>query len=237
MAGPLTLILETSTPHASVAIAGADGVVEQHGFCSDRNHNSLLFEPLEGLLGGRADQVGFYMVGVTKPELASQVAAAIDQLFQNSLAQTLTETERAFQLSFVAMTEAILTAIQLISLVVIVVILAVVANTMAMTTRERLGEYAVLKTLGFGGHYIAGLIFGESMVITMLGCLAGIAATFPAAMVFSHALSTYFPVFSVGTTTVFLDLVAGMFVATAAAVIPTRRAIRIRIADGLRRIG
>lgn len=63
MAGPLTLILETSTPHASVAIAGADGVVEQHGFCSDRNHNSLLFEPLEGLLGGRADQVGLVLAG------------------------------------------------------------------------------------------------------------------------------------------------------------------------------
>ena len=47
------------------------------------------------------------------------------------------------------MSGAIITAIQLVSMVVIVIILAVVANTMAMTTRERIGEYAVLKTLGF----------------------------------------------------------------------------------------
>ena len=46
------------------------------------------------------------------------------------------------------MTEAIVIAIQIVSLVVIVIIMAVMANTMAMTTRERIGEYAVLKTLG-----------------------------------------------------------------------------------------
>ncbi len=183
------------------------------------------------------DQVGYYIIGVTRPDVGPAVAARIDESFKNSRAETLTETEKAFQQGFVAMSGAIITAIQVVSLVVIVIILAVVANTMAMTTRERIGEYAVLKTLGFGRRHMAGLIFGESFVITMLGCTLGIAATFPAAQVFSHALGAYFPTFIVGAKTIYLDLAAGCVVAGCAAIIPPLRAIRIRIADGLRRIG
>ena len=83
----------------------------------------------------------------------------------NSLAETLTETENAFQLGFVAMSEAILLAIQAVSFVVIVIIMAVMANTMAMTARERSSEYATLKALGFGAGFVALLILAESMLI------------------------------------------------------------------------
>lgn len=49
-----SLVIETSTPHASIARVGPDGSVDQRGFCSDRNHNALLFEPLQELLAGGA---------------------------------------------------------------------------------------------------------------------------------------------------------------------------------------
>jgi len=182
-------------------------------------------------------QVGYYMIGVTRSELAADVASAIDNTFKNSLAETLTETEKAFQQGFIAMTGAIVTVIQVVSLVVIIIIMAVVANTMAMTTRERIGEYAILKTLGFGGLHIAILILGESLVITTVGCILGMASTFPAAEFFRSELGTYFPVFNVETRTLSFDIVAAAAVAFSAAIIPTRRAIKIRIADGLRRIG
>ncbi|HOD28329.1 MAG TPA: FtsX-like permease family protein [Syntrophales bacterium] len=185
----------------------------------------------------RADQVGFYMIGVASPERAVDVAGAIDRLFKNSLAETLTETEKAFQLGFIAMTEAIVMAIQLVSIVIIVIIMAVVANTMAMTTRERIGDYAILKTLGFGGRQIALLIFGEALVITGIGAAIGMALTYPAARAFGSTLSNFFPVFNVARETLWLDLGAALVVAVVAAVIPTQRAIGIRIADGLRRIG
>ena len=71
------------------------------------------------------------------PARAAEVSSAIDATFKNSLAETLTETEKAFQLGFVAMTEAIVLAIEAVSFVVIVIIMAVMANTMAMTARER----------------------------------------------------------------------------------------------------
>jgi putative ABC transport system permease protein len=108
---------------------------------------------------------------------------------------------------------------------------------MAMTTRERIGEYAILKTLGFRGGHITALIFGESLVITIIGCLLGVVLTFPAAKVFSHELGAYFPVFNIGRETLYLNLVVALAIGFVAAIIPTRRAVKIRIADGLRRIG
>jgi putative ABC transport system permease protein len=198
---------------------------------------SYLNETVRRRYPGRADQVGFYMIGVKSPDQAADVAVAIDRMFKNSLAETLTETEKAFQLGFISMTEAIVLAIQLVSIVVIIIIMAVVANTMAMTTRERIGDYAVLKTLGFGGGAITVLIFGEALVITFIGAAIGMTLTFPAAHAFGSTLSNFFPVFNVARETLWMDVGAALLVAFVAAVIPTRSAIRIRIADGLRRIG
>ena len=161
-------------------------------------HWNYLNEMSKKVLTPWADQVGYYMIGVARPEVAGDVAVAIDQIFKNSLAETLTETEKAFQQGFVAMSGAIVMAIQIVSFVVIFIIMAVVANTMAMTTRERIGEYAILKTLGFGGGHITALIFGESLVITIIGCLLGVAATFPGTKIISKELGTYFPVFNIG---------------------------------------
>ena len=96
------------------------------------------------------------------------VSERIDALFKNSLGETLTETEKAFQLGFVAMSETILVAINAVSLVIVVIIMAVMANTMMMTARERLSEYATLKALGFSPGFVVKLLFGESLVIALL---------------------------------------------------------------------
>jgi putative ABC transport system permease protein len=200
-------------------------------------HWDYLNESLKKTSPYRADKVGWFLVGVESPDIAPDVAVEIDKMFKNSLAETITETEKAFQLSFISMTEAIVVVIQLVSFIVIIIIMAVMANTMAMTVRERTGEYAVMKTLGFGGRHIAGLIFGESLVIAAIGCALGVAFTFPAAKAFADSLSQFFPVFIVSRTTIYMDMAAGLIVATVAAVFPVWRAIALRIADGLRRIG
>ena len=199
-------------------------------------HWDYLNEAMKKTTLRRADQIGFFIVGLKDPDQAAEVAASIDSAFKNSVTETLTETERAFQMGFVSMTEAIVIAIQLVSFVVIIIIMAVVANTMAMSARERTGEYAVFKTLGFGKWHIAGLIFGESFFITMTGCALGILATFPAAKAFGDAMSTYLPIFHVSPETIWLDIAAAVIVAVTAAIIPTCRSINIRIADGLRKI-
>lgn len=200
-------------------------------------HWDYLNETLKKRASRRADQVGWYAVEVTDPNRAAEVAQAIDKTFKNSLAETLTETEKAFFLSFLSMADAIIVAIQLVSFVVIIIIVAVTANTMAMTARERIGEYAIFKTLGFRGWRIAGMIIGESLLITMSGCLVGIASTPLAAKEFSKYVGTYFPTFRVEVETIYMDIGASILVGLCAAIIPTWRALKIRIADGLRRIG
>jgi len=200
-------------------------------------HWDYLNETLKKTVPRRADQVGVYVVGVAGAGRVAEVAAAIDGGFKNSLAETLTETEKAFQLGFVSMTEAIVVAIRLVSFVVILIILAVMANTMAMTARERIAEYATLKAIGFGPRHVVLLIVGESLAIAAVGAAAGVALTFPIAAEFSRAMGTLFKVFFVSHQTVQMQFAAAGLVGVLAAIAPGVRAARVRIADGLRSVG
>jgi putative ABC transport system permease protein len=200
-------------------------------------HWEYLNETLKKRGRGRADQVGIYLVDITDADRAAEVSQAIDSLFKNSLAETLTETERAFQIGFVKQTEALVVAIRIVSYVVIAIILAVMANTMAMTARERLAEYATLKALGFSPTYVAALILGESVAIAAIGAAIGIALTFPVGDWFAAQVGTLFPVFEVSAKTVALQIACALGVGVAAAVIPGRRAATVRIVEGLRAIG
>ena len=185
----------------------------------------------------RANKVGFYVVGIDNSDNAASISRAIDDQFRNSLAETLTETEKAFQLGFVSMSEAIVVAIRVVSFVVIVIIMAVMANTMAMSARERLAEYATLKALGFGPGFLATLIFGESLLIALAGAAAGIALLFPVAHAFSVKMGTLFPVFEIAPKTLLLQALAALAVGIVAAIAPALRSTRINIVDGLRSIG
>ncbi len=199
-------------------------------------HFDLLNETIKKLYPRRGDQAGVFVVQLRDPAQAAEVSAAIDATFKNSLAETLTETEKAFQLSFVAMTEAILLAIQAVSFVVIVIIMAVMANTMAMTARERSAEYATLKALGFSGAFVATLIFAESVGIALFGGLIGIAVTFPIAAAFAEQMGTLFPIFFVSEETVLMQATAAALVGVVAAALPAWRTARVRIVDGLRAV-
>jgi putative ABC transport system permease protein len=199
-------------------------------------HWSLLNEMIKRLYPRRADQTGVFIEQLSDPQQAAEVSQAIDATFRNSLAETLTETEKAFQLGFVAMAETILLAIQAVSLVVIVIIMAVMANTMAMTARERSAEYATLKALGFGGGFVAALIFGESIAIALVGGVLGIALTFPLAEAFAATVGSLIPSVAVSGETVALQVVAALLVGVVAASTPAWRAARTRIVDGLRAV-
>lgn len=184
----------------------------------------------------RANTVGIYVVGLSEPRRAAEIATLIDTGFRNTLAETLTETEKAFQLSFVSMTETILVAVRAVSYVVILIILAVMANTMAMTARERLPEYATLKALGFSPGFVALLIVGESITIACMGGALGIALTYPVAAIFAKAVGTLFPIFYVANETVLLQAGFAILVGVIAAVVPAWRASQINIVRGLRSI-
>lgn len=200
-------------------------------------HFDYLDETMKKTTPSRAGHVGFFMIGIDDPDRAGEISRAIDETFKNSQAETLTETEKAFQLGFVSMSEAILLAINLVSYVVILIILAVAANTMAMSVRERTAEFAVFKTLGFKGPTIAAMVVGESMILSLAGTGIGLALTAPLATAFGNTLSQYFPVFAVSRQTIWLGLAAGTFVGLAAAALPAWRVWESPIAESFRRIG
>lgn len=200
-------------------------------------HWAYLNETLRKTVARRADMVGVYVIGIADASRAAEISNEVDAIFKNSLAETLTETEKAFQLGFVSMTEAIVVAIRIVSFVVIFIILAVMANTMAMTARERIGEYATLKALGFGPRFLAGLIVGESLAIALAGAAIGILLTFPVADAFSKEVGTLLPVFGVSPETLIMQTIAAVAVGVAAAILPAFRAAQVPIVEGLRSIG
>ena len=200
-------------------------------------HWDYLNETVRTRAPQRANQVGVFVVQVSDVSRAAEISATIDAQFRNSPAETLTETEKAFQIGFIKQTEAIVIAIRIVSFVVIFIILAVMANTMAMTARERIAEHATLKALGFGPGFLGGLIYGESLAIAFAGALLGVVLTFPVADWFGAKMGTLFPVFEVSPETVWLQLTCALVVGVAAAVVPAYRAAQVRIVEGLRAVG
>jgi putative ABC transport system permease protein len=200
-------------------------------------HWDYLNESVRKMPGRRADQVGVYVLGIAVPEEAAAISRNVDDVFKNSLAETLTETEQAFQLGFVAMSNQIIAAIRVVSYVVIVIIMAVMANAMAMSARERTVEYATLKALGFGPGFLVALVAGESLFIAAVGCVLGIALTLPVAAAFGKTLSSLFPIFRVAPETFAMQVACATAVGVAAAVLPALRAASVSVVDGLRSIG
>jgi putative ABC transport system permease protein len=194
-------------------------------------------EQLKTTMPQLADRVGWYLVRVRDGDRAAEISQEIDALFRNSLAETLTETEKAFQQGFVAMTEAIVSAIKVISVVVIGIILIVVGNTMAMTARERSAEYAVFKTLGFGPLFLFAIIAGESVSLAVMGGILGAALTIPVAAVFQLQLQSFLPVFEVEKQTLAYIVMLSFCVGFAAAIPPAWQVRRTGIAEGLRYVG
>ena len=176
------------------------------------------------------------MVGISDPSRASAVSQEIDALFRNSNAETKTETEKSFQLGMVAMSQTVLMAIRAVSFVVILIIMAVMANTMTMTARERLAEYATLKALGFSPAFVVKLLFGESLMIAVIGGAAGIALTFPLTAAFVQQTGTLFKVFEVSQTTLVYQALAALVVGLLAAAWPAWKMSRIDIVQGLRHV-
>jgi putative ABC transport system permease protein len=200
-------------------------------------HFDYLNEQLRRAFPRRAEQAGVFVVSIADaPSAPEIVARRIDNEFKNSLAETLTETEKAFTLGFVAMVETIVVAIEGVSYVVILIIMAVAANTMAMTARERLSEYATLKALGFGPGPGGGDDHGRGAAARGIrGChrdrrdAAG-RAGFHAATISVFAKMPLVP------QTYLLQAGCALVVGLVAGIVPAWRAARVKIVDGLRHV-
>src|SRR5215510_5254275 len=201
-------------------------------------HYKYLDERVRQEMPHRAGEIGWYIVRIDDPDNSAAISQEIDNLFANSRAETKTETERAFQQSFLSAASAVITAMNIMSFVIIGIILLVVGNTMIMSARERTHEFAVLKALGFSGKQLFFLIAGESFILSLAGSALGLLVTFPAVQGFRSALPKgWFPIFYIKPETIVFGCAAGLFVGLAASIIPMRRILNTRIVEGLRHVG
>ncbi|MDH4157327.1 MAG: ABC transporter permease [candidate division Zixibacteria bacterium] len=197
-------------------------------------HYDYLDERMRAEAAMRAAQVGSFVVRIADPARAAAISDQIDSMFKNSLAETRTETEKAFQLGFVSMAGSIVFGLKIISILVIVIILLVLANTMVMTARERISEYAVMKTLGFRAFHIFGLIYGESLFIACLGGGLGILFAYPIQTLIAAGVSDFFPAVPIELLTILWAFLAAVAVGLLAALFPAYKALRTPIVNGLR---
>ena len=183
---------------------------------------------------GKGD-VGWYVVRVTNPDLSVQVAKTIDTEFANSPFETKTDTEKAFAASFVKQMGNIEFLILTVGGVVFFTLLLVTGNTMAIAVRERMGELAVLKALGFSNQFVLQLVMLESLIVAFVGGGLGLLL----AKLFSlHGDPTngILPYFYLPPLAIVSGVAAALLVGVAGGILPAVSAMRLRVVDAIRRV-
>ena len=192
---------------------------------------------------GRHVQAGSYTVEINDPEQAGAISKAIDAQFENSDAQTRTETEAAFAAGFLSMAGNLSLLLNTIGLAVSFTILLVTANTMSMAVRERRTEIAVLKTLGFGSGKVMGLIVAESLLLGVLGGALGILISRGTMWALTSTPGIKDALAGFGLTSLSLNprvaamgFAVALFLGLAAGFMPAYSAYRAKITDMLRTV-
>jgi putative ABC transport system permease protein len=208
------------------------------GVCTGGDEKTLFFhhEYINELMPAWArDQVSTFSILANSAEDVPRIAQAIDSIFINTDAPTKTESERDFAISFETMMGGVKQFMYGIMAAITFSLLLVMANTMAMTVRERTREVGMLKALGFQRGMIASLFIGEALVVTIIGAAIGIGG----AMIFYNTidLSLYIPNFQVfvpQARTLLGALAISIFVGVMSVTYSAYRVSGMTIADALR---
>ncbi len=192
---------------------------------------------LDELMGGFG-KVGTLWIRAANADIIPGLIDRIDATFRNTDAETKTETERAFQLSFVSMFGNIKMLIGSICTVIVFTMMLVTASTMSMSIRERSREIAVLKALGYDGKRITGLILAESFGLAMAGGMIG---CFGAWALFSNidiykVTQGFFIKFDVTPYILSAGLMIAAVLGVVSSVVPTISSLRTSIVTGLKEL-
>ena len=183
---------------------------------------------------GKGD-VGWYVIRVSNPDQSVQVAKTIDAEFANSPFETKTDTEKAFAASFVKQMGNIEFLILTVGSVVFFTLLLVTGNTMAIAVRERIGELAVLKALGFSNRFVLLLVMTESLILAFVGGALGMTL----AKLFSlHGDPTngILPYFYLPPLAIVAGVGTALLVGMVGGILPAISAMRLRVVDAIRRV-
>jgi putative ABC transport system permease protein len=181
-------------------------------------------------------QVGWYVLRLNSPDDAVAVAKAIDNEFANSPYETKTQTESAFAANWVKQFGNIEFLILSIGAVVFFTLLLVTGNTMAISVRERTGELAVLKAIGYGDRTVLFFVLAESLAISLFGGLLGLGLATVAVPWLAKALNGLLPALVLSRTILGSGLAVALLVGLISGLLPGIGAMRMRVITALRRV-
>ena len=195
----------------------------------------------DSLPPARRDMVGWIVSRIDDPRQAADVGVALDRRFDDRETPTLSQDERSFNASFMAMFSAIIKAMDIVSAVILGIMMLILGNTIAMGVRERTGEYGVLRAIGFLPGHVALWIVGESLLTGILGGLLGLAIAWPlinfgVGRFVEENMGAFFPYFRLETGNIALALSLSALLGVAAAAIPAWNASKLRVVDAVRRV-
>jgi putative ABC transport system permease protein len=189
----------------------------------------------------RRGEIGWVVSRIDDVGHSADISRAVDRTFDDKDTQTITMSERALNLSFMAMFSAILTIVDIVSVIILLILVMILGNTVAMGVRERTNEYGVLRALGFSPGHIRFFILGEGVTLGILAGLAGLGFAYPLVNVgmsrfIEENMGGMFPYFRIEPITAGIAMILAVALGAAAAIIPAFRAGRIPVVEALRRI-
>ncbi|WP_437324571.1 ABC transporter permease [Sorangium sp. So ce381] len=195
----------------------------------------------ESLPERQRDQIGWMTARIDDPSRSADISAAIDKIFDEKDVQTATMSERAMNLSFMAMMSAVLTALNVVSVIILLIMMMILGNTIAMGVRERTREYGVLRALGFEPKHVRIFIIGEAATIGLLAGFIGLVVSYPIVELglgrwLEENMGAWFPYFRIEPATMVMAVLLSMGLSLAASLIPAYNASKLSVTDALRRV-
>jgi putative ABC transport system permease protein len=186
------------------------------------------------------DKINIIAAEIVDPREGARLARAIDIHFDTLEDQTFTQEDQAMHRSLMGMHAALLDALGIVSAFVLGILLLIVANTIAMSVRERTVEYGVLRALGFGRGRLMALVLGEALALGLVGGAVGLLLAFP---LVEHPLSRYVEsslelrALRVPRLAAAVAFALSGILGVLAALLPAHRASRLEVVAALRHTG
>ena len=196
---------------------------------------------LENSFLGRLEQTGIFYLRTEAPEKVPAVCDVINRMFENSDAPVKAMPEKQFMLQFTEMMGNVKLLVRSIALTVLFTVVLIVANTMAMSARERVTQIAVIRAMGFRRRQVLVLVLSEAIVLALLGGVAGAAGSFPFTwgliwLMKKTPVAMFAYNIKISGATLITAFAASVAIGVLAGFVPAIRSARISIVDGLRQV-
>jgi putative ABC transport system permease protein len=186
------------------------------------------------------DNAGWIFARVDDASRSAEVARAIDRIFEDREIQTATMSERAANNLLLGGVSAVLDAVDVVSFIILAIMMLILGNTIAMSVRERIAEFGVLRAIGFPSRQISAFIIGEAMLVALFAGLLGLGLSFPLVQMamgkwLEENVGHLFPSFRISVPTMIGAILIAPALGAFASLLPAIRAGKIPVTEALRR--